>query len=97
MIDRICTPAQQELARSLADSFAGTSHPGRYYSERRSPTGWSAQLTYDPPCGAKETDGEQFVRSISGNAMHLRNVRRVPDEARGMGIDAIRDVLFASA
>lgn len=97
MIERIRTPAQQELARAFADNFAAASHPGRYYSERRGPTGWSAQLTYDPPCGAKETDGEQVVRSISGDTIRLRNVRRVPEAVRGRGIDAIRVALFASA
>ena len=97
MIDRIRTPAQEKLARTCANSFAAASDNGRYYSEQRSPIGWSAQLTYFPPCGARETDDEQVVRSISGDTIRLRNVRRVPDEFRGKGIDAIRAALFASA
>lgn len=68
-----------------------------FYAERRSPTGWSAQLTPDAPHNATETDSEQTVRSISGTAIRLRNVRRVPDEVRGLGIDAIRAALFAPA
>lgn len=68
-----------------------------FYAERRGPTGWHAQLTPDAPHGSAETDGEQVVRSISGDTIRLRNVRRVPDEFRGKGIDAIRAALFASA
>ena len=97
MTARIRTPAQMELARTFADAFAAASHPGRWYSEQRGPLGWSAQLTYDPPYNATETDSEQTVRSISGATIRLRNVRRVPDEVRGMGIDAILAALFAPA
>jgi hypothetical protein len=97
MTARIRTPAQLELARTFADAFAAASHPGRWYSEQRGPLGWSAQLTYDPPHNTTETDGEQTVRSISGARVRLRNVRRVPAEVRGMGIDAIRAALFAEA
>lgn len=67
----------------------------RWYSEQRWPIGWSAQLTDDPPYNATQRDGEQVVRSISGSRIRLRNVRRVPDEVRGTGIDAIRTALFA--
>jgi len=95
MTARIRTPAQMELARTFADAFAAASHPGRWYSEQRGPLGWSPQLTYDPPYNATETDSEQTVRAISGAAIRLRNVRRVPDEVRGLGIDAIRAALFA--
>lgn len=94
MSDRIRTPAQMELARTFADAFAAASHPGRWYSEQRGPLGWSAQLTYDPPYNATEADSEQTVRSISGVRVRLRNVRRVPDDVRGLGIDAISTVLF---
>lgn len=97
MTTRIRTPAQMELARTFADAFAAASHPGRWYSEQRGPLGWSPQLTYDPPYNAAETDSEQVVRSISGATIRLRNVRRVPAEVRGMGIDAIRAALFAPA
>lgn len=97
MTARIRTPAQLELARTFADAFAAASHPGRFYSEQRGPLGWSPQLTYDPPHNAVETDNEQTVRSISGARVRLRNVRRVPDEVRGRGIDAIRAALFAPA
>lgn len=97
MTARIRTPAQLELARTFADAFAAASHPGRFYSEQRGPLGWSAQLTPEAPYNATETDSEQTVRSISGAAIRLRNVRKVPAEVRGMGIDAIRAALFAEA
>jgi hypothetical protein len=68
-----------------------------FYSEQRSPIGWSAQLTPDAPHNATETDGEQTVRNISGTTIRLRNVRRVPEHMIGASIDAIRAALFAPA
>lgn len=65
-----------------------------FYSEQRSPTGWSRQLTPEAPHGAGEGDGEQKVRSISGSAVHLRRVRKVPDHLVGAGIDEIALQLF---
>lgn len=68
-----------------------------FYAERRSPTGWSAQLTPEAPHNAAERDGEQVVRSISGATIRLRNMRRVPEHMIGTSIDAIRAALFAEA
>ena len=68
-----------------------------FYAERRSPTGWSAQLTPDAPHNATEIDSEQTVRSISGTTIRLRNVRRVPEHMIGASIEAIRAALFAPA
>ena len=95
MTMRIRTPQQMELARTIAVAFAAASHQGRWYSEQRGPLGWSSQLTDDPPYNAAETDNEQVLRRMCGTRVHLRNVRRVPDAVRGMGIDAIRAALFA--
>lgn len=67
-----------------------------YYAERRSPTGWSRQLTPDAPFGAGESDQEQTVRSISGTMHRLRRVRRVPEHLIGASIDEIALNLFYS-
>lgn len=62
-----------------------------FYSEQRSPIGWSAQLTPDAPHNATETGSEQTVRSISGTNI------RLPEHMIGASIDAIRAALFAEA
>ncbi len=67
------------------------------YSEKRTITGWSAQLTPEAPHQASEGDGDQVVRSMSGDRVRLRRVRRVPDHLTGASIASIRATLFAEA
>jgi hypothetical protein len=89
----IRTPAQLSLSRTAAE-ILGAPPPRAWYSEQRGTTGWTRQITPEPPHGAREVDEVQAVRSIAGSRVHLRHVRRVPYHMAGARIDEIAAALF---
>lgn len=60
-----------------------------WYSEARHPSGWSAQLTPDPPGGLGETSGEVTIKKLDGSRQKVRRVCAVPPHLIGRSISEV--------